>query len=1566
MKSVVHFWVFVSLLLWATGSHADLNSGLVAYFPLQGNTYDMSGNGNDLAVFGATLTSDRFGNPNSAYWFNGISSYLQANQFINQPTGDSAASVNVFFQSANCACPSCDSETIIYWGYDAGVSPSNVGADTSYHVSANGIACGSFYNTCGANRLYLPIDCSWHMLTITVATGSTTEDVYLDGSLVGSISTCAPLNTRPGIIRVGARLDNYGNVQLPFHGAISEIRIYNRVLTASEIQELYGEQIVSQSITSSPITFYASQSTAASTSANGNFMCQGASPVAAMSGDYRTRVDDAVLPCRGLPLQMTRFYNSIEDYDGPFSFGWCFNQTAQLMTTASTNGQTTAIVRWANGVRKNFTLTNGAYQASVHCYDTLSSNAAGFLFQTPKGLQLQFNPGGFLIWQQDRNGNRMTYSFDLQNRISQATSADGRTLTYSYGSDNRVTRIQDWAGRQWNYNYDGADNLAQVQYPDGSASSQAYDTNHFLLASYDRRGNLITSLGYDPSTSQATNYSDGAAISYSLNYNAGSNTTTKTDSLGRNWVFQYNSYGNKQNFVNPAGYEVQLTWTANQEINSVTDARGYPQFYMYDSHGNVLSVSNALGYVTSYTYETNFNQVTSITDALGNVTTNQYDAHGNLIWSRDPNGFVRKYGYDQYGQLTNSIDARGYSTTMTYDGHGDLLSTTDPRGSTVSYTYDNRGNRLSMTDARGNTSQYAYDVMDRLVSVSDPLNNMTTYGYDANGNRISVTDARNNTTAFVYDHYNRLAAVTNALGYVTTYQYDLYGNQVTTTDALGNVVSNAYDVLNRLVSTTDPLGNVTSYTYDQNSNRTAVVDALTNTTGYAFDPLNRTVAMTNALNGVWQYQYDGNNNLLSVTDARNNPNTSAYDARNMVTNSANALGYAYHYQYDGNGNAVQRTDPNGATLLYYYDAGNLLTNVVYPDGSQLSFAYDANRNTTAISNSTETVQYAYDALNRVTNVFVVGLNKNVGYQYDAVGNRSAMIDPNGGVTTYQYDALNRLNALTAPGGNTWTFGYDAINRLASMTMPNGIIASYAYDAASRLTNLVYQTSSNAVLQSFAYTYDAVGNPLRVQREDNTYELYKYDNLYQLTRVDYDASNTVSSTNWTSYAYDPVGNRTNMIQALGTNTISTVYTYDVADRLLTVTSATYAATLRWDKNGNLTNQVVNGTNTWYTWDFENKLVTVTYQNGSNNTFSYYPSSSFRHTKTDSTGTNNYVYDGQNDLQQLNGVGTLVAQYVYSLGIDSLLARGAMGSQQYYLRDMIGSVTAVSDSGQNLLATYRYDVFGAVRRQTGAATNPYFFTARTLDQDSGLYYYRARYLSPALGRFASVDVLHLANPYIYGKNGPLIYNDPSGLLVIQLGVQLAGAIAPIIGLGGSASVGIAIDPGTLLSGNRANAVGFYSAQSAGSSTGLQAGPSVALEFGVNWEAAGINDLNATESYAGLSGSAGVNVSGNVSIDNTSKNLSGFTVDLGAGPKVGLAFNSGEQTTEAVTAGQAASAAMSFIEGMGVVPPLAQGSSTNPKPSDETITPPISITGIEAATMQPQPVMPVLAAPIAVGCQ
>src|ERR1700721_3520704 len=94
----ISIYVFIFGLFGSCNLLADLNTGLVAYYPFNGNANDASGNGNNGNVAGATLTADRFGNPNSAYSFNGKSNYIRV------PNSDSLQLTNDFTLTAWIKC----------------------------------------------------------------------------------------------------------------------------------------------------------------------------------------------------------------------------------------------------------------------------------------------------------------------------------------------------------------------------------------------------------------------------------------------------------------------------------------------------------------------------------------------------------------------------------------------------------------------------------------------------------------------------------------------------------------------------------------------------------------------------------------------------------------------------------------------------------------------------------------------------------------------------------------------------------------------------------------------------------------------------------------------------------------------------------------------------------------------------------------------------------------------------------------------------------------------------------------------------------------------------------------------------------------------------------------------------------------------------------------------------------------------------------------------------------------------------------------------------------------------
>ena len=104
-----------------------------------------------------------------------------------------------------------------------------------------------------------------------------------------------------------------------------------------------------------------------------------------------------------------------------------------------------------------------------------------------------------------------------------------------------------------------------------------------------------------------------------------------------------------------------------------------------------------------------------------------------------------------------------------------------------------------------------------------------------------------------------------------------------------------------------------------------------------------------------------------------------------------------------------------------------------------------------------------------------------------------------------------------------------------------------------------------------------------------------------------------------------------------------------------------------------------------------------------------------------------------------------------------------TRYYYLFDSLGSVIGLTDASGTLVESYRYSVYGQPL-QTSTVGNPYLFTGRRFDSETGLYYYRARYYSPELRRFIEPDPIGFEggmNLYAYVGNDPGNALDPLGL-------------------------------------------------------------------------------------------------------------------------------------------------------------------------------------------------------------
>jgi RHS repeat-associated protein len=141
--------------------------------------------------------------------------------------------------------------------------------------------------------------------------------------------------------------------------------------------------------------------------------------------------------------------------------------------------------------------------------------------------------------------------------------------------------------------------------------------------------------------------------------------------------------------------------------------------------------------------------------------------------------------------------------------------------------------------------------------------------------------------------------------------------------------------------------------------------------------------------------------------------------------------------------------------------------------------------------------------------------------------------------------------------------------------------------------------------------------------------------------------------------------------------------------------------------------------------------------------------------------NAEYDVSNVLRR---------KYIYGPCTDEPIsmieAAGNYVGTYYYHCDGLGSVVGLTNSSGNTVEVYEYDVYGRLGATDASHPNRFMFTGREYDKETGLYYYRARYYNPQIGRFLQTDPVGYEagiNWYRYCVNNPLNCVDPQGLRV-----------------------------------------------------------------------------------------------------------------------------------------------------------------------------------------------------------
>jgi len=266
----------------------------------------------------------------------------------------------------------------------------------------------------------------------------------------------------------------------------------------------------------------------------------------------------------------------------------------------------------------------------------------------------------------------------------------------------------------------------------------------------------------------------------------------------------------------------------------------------------------------------------------------------------------------------------------------------------------------------------------------------------------------------------------------------------------------------------------------------------------------------------------------------------------------------------------------------------------------------------------------------------------------------------------------------------------------------------------------------------------------------------------------------------AYTYDTLG-MVNSLDRTGMEALLPAISnavYDPANRMVRFNGIT----INYDANGNPLR--LNGMD--LTWNQKGQLTNVS--GAAAGPIEYkYDAMGRRVQKIVNSVTTNYLYDGFNLIAELDGDNNnaAIAWYIYA-GLDRPLARvdATDGSVLYYHQDLLGSVIALTDSTGAVTTRYNYSPFGEteVTHLIGQVDQPFQFTGREWDAETGLYFYRARYYSPDMRRFISEDPIRFAggdvNFYAYVGNNPVNFRDPEGLFASDFHeseTRLAGAKA-----------------------------------------------------------------------------------------------------------------------------------------------------------------------------------------------
>ncbi len=800
---------------------------------------------------------------------------------------------------------------------------------------------------------------------------------------------------------------------------------------------------------------------------------------------------------------------------------------------------------------------------------------------------------------------------------------------------------------------------------------------------------------------------------------------------------------------------------------------------VYDAFGRVAKAyyptTEALGSKTAFnkTFD-NVSPTITVYDVLDRAmkVTLPDNTETNTEYSTDAGSNTLK---------TLVTDALGNRQATYTDGSGKTVKTeqlSGPDGTiTTSFEYDGIDRLVKVTDTEGNVTTSVYDMGDRRTEVNHPASGITTFTYDNLGNVLTKQTANlkkeGKTINYEYD-YGRLTAINYPDHPENNVKYH-YGG-----------IHSSHNRIGRLMLREDGSGAI-EYYYGKMGEVTKTVRTL-------IVP-NQAVATY-----VTQWKYDSHNRLLEMIYPDEEKVTYGYNLGGQVDHVRGYKSYGYDY--------VNKIG---------YDKFEQRTYLKYCNGSETFYSYDPQRRrlqNLVVNTKAGTIMdnaYSYDA---VSNVLGIKNNAPLPQSGKAGGQMNH---------SYTYDPLYRLASATGTyketdnkaASYTLSMGYDNMHRITSKkqhlsqtgvqfdgTLNAGYELTYTYQKADgkkfqldNVRDINYRTEetptdSTNINNGHKYEYDLNGNLVYINtsrvkkdgKEDEkvTEQKYRWDEENRLLAAD---ENGFVSNYW----YDADGERTVKTSGeneaiyvnsefSGGNTSTARFSLYVSPYLVAgqggkYTKHIYVGSQRIvSKLGDLASYGADPRRIPYAGNEADGL-TINYKDKYNQQLQ---------SIKDNYKAFDLPYNGEDNDDYVNGQGFCCNDGTPEAAQAKAMTRAASGNfkpndeyekmQFYYHPDHLGSSSYITNLDGEVSQHIEYVPFGEVfiEERNNTWNTPYLFNAKELDEETGMYYYGARYYEPRLSLWMSVDLMQEKYPnigsYVYCANNPVKFIDPDGRQIV----------------------------------------------------------------------------------------------------------------------------------------------------------------------------------------------------------